>query len=258
MKSLLLTPILFLTLLLPLTLTSLPALAGELLLFAAASTQVPLKQAVALFEEQEGERVRLTFASSGTLARQIEGGAPAALFLSANPKWMDHLHGKGLLSPQGKTDLLGNRLTLIAPKGSPLAGDWPQALPRLLKEGRLSLADPGHAPAGQYAKQSLTNLGLWEELKGRLALAQTVRLALAWVQRGESPLGIVYRTDAKNAPEVTPLYEFDPSSHQPIRYQLALIGQPSGRANEQAKRLYHFLRSKKAMKIFQDYGFEAP
>ena len=200
-----------------------------------------------------GTPVRLSFASSAILARQIEAGAGADLFVSADQEWMDYLERRQLVRKASRHDLLGNRLVLIAPAGN--VADISLAdvasVRAALGSGRLALGEPQTVPAGRYARNALQALGVWPLVEGRLVYADNVRSALAFVARGEAPLGVVYATDARIEKRVVVLAEFPPSSHQPITYPVAL----TSRASPAAARLLQFLQQPEAQAIFQRYGF---
>jgi len=232
-----------------------PALAaGPVMVFAAASTTNAVSEAIKAYEAAGKGKTVASFASSSTLAKQIAHGAPAQVYLSANEKWMNYLAEKELLEPGTRVDLLGNRLVLIAPAGSKERGPIKARMPLLqwLGDGRLAMGDPDHVPAGIYAKQALKYLGLWEQAEPRLARAANVRAALALVERGEAPLGIVYATDAAITPKVTVVGIFPESSHKPIVYPLALL---KGQATPEARAFWRLLRSDEAKGIFKKYGF---
>ena len=167
-------------------------------MFAAASLTNALNEVGQAFEQKEKHTVRFSFASSSTLAKQIENGAPAHLFLSADLDWMDYLDQRKLIVDGSRVNLLGNRLVLIAPVSSPLKVDLKPGidLAGLLSGGLLATGDPDHVPVGKYARQALEKLGAWKGIEGRIARADSVRAALALVERAECPLGIVYATDA--------------------------------------------------------------
>ena len=236
-------------------LASSAALAAEpVMIFAAASTTNAVSDAIKAYEAAGHGKVVSSFASSSTLAKQIAHGAPVQVFLSANEKWMSYLEGQKLVEPGTRVDLLGNRLVLIAPAGAKERGAIKAGIPLVgwLGDGRLAVGDPDHVPAGIYAKQALKSLGLWEKTEPRLARAANVRAALALVERGEAPLGIVYATDAAITPKVKVVGVFPENSHQPIVYPLALI---KGQATEQAKGFWKFLQGDQAKAIFKKYGF---
>jgi molybdate transport system substrate-binding protein len=230
------------------------------LVFAAASLQESLTAAADAWARQGHPRPVLSFAASSALARQIEAGAPADLFLSADEAWMDALAAKGLLRGATRVSLLGNRLVLIAPRSSPMrssatrlviAPGFPlgQALGR---DGRLAVADPAAVPAGKYAKAALTSLGVWPSVAARLAPAENVRAALAFVERGEAPLGIVYETDARASGKVRVVGRFPPGSHPPIAYPLATL---RASRHPDAEAFRRFLASPAGRAIFRRYGF---
>lgn len=233
-----------------------PMAHAEVLLFAAASTGDAVGEVIALYAAGKGERVRASFASSGTLARQIALGAPANVFLSANTRWMDYLAKRRLIVSGSRLDLFGNRLVLIAPEASEIELAIGPGFPllRALGDGRLAVADPAHVPAGIYARQALTALGVWDAIAPRTARAGDVRGALALVARGEAPAGIVYATDLRVSRRVRLIGTFPPSSHAPITYPAALV---AGHDTQAAHRFYVFLMSDAALRVFARHGFAA-
>ncbi|MCP5432039.1 MAG: molybdate ABC transporter substrate-binding protein [Alphaproteobacteria bacterium] len=234
-----------------------PARAGEVSVFAAASLTDALED-VAEARPAEAGAVRFSFASSSTLARQIEAGAPADLFLSADAQWMDYLDTRGLLAPGTRRNLLGNALVVVAPADSPvteLSLDAESLAAALGEKGFLAVGDPDHVPAGIYAKEALESLGLWDGLATRLARADNVRAALVLVARGEAPLGIVYATDAKSSGEVKVVARFPAGSHTPIVYPAALV---AGRESAEAAAFLAFLSGAQARAIFAARGFLDP
>lgn len=227
----------------------------QLTVFAAASTTNALGEIGAAHQKQFGVKVVNSFASSSTLAKQIKAGAPAAVFVSANVKWMDFLEKAKVLAPKSRFNLLRNRLVLIAPVASPLGAlkvEQGLDLAKLLGDGHLALGDPAHVPAGIYAKQALANLGLWDKVKTRVAATANVRAALALVEAGEAPLGVVYSTDAAIGKKVKVLGLFPEKSHPPIVYPAAAIKE---NASPEAIRYLKFLSSAEAREIFAKYGF---
>lgn len=230
------------------------AASTSFLVYGAASLTDALGDAARIFSERTGVEIKTSFASSSVLAKQIEAGAPASVFVSADPEWMDYLAQRGLLKAGSRHDLLGNRLVLIAPAdsrvglrlrpGAPLAA--------ALGAGRLATADPDGVPAGRYAREALTKLGLWKAVSPRLVRAENVRAALEYVARGEAPLGIVYRTDALADKRVRIIDTFPADSHEPIIYPLAL----TAGAGPTAAQFAGFLESPAARQIFTRYGFE--
>lgn len=222
--------------------------------FAAASLKTALDAAAKAWTDQSGNATRITYGGSSALARQIEHGAPAHIYVSANVKWMDYLADKGMIEPESRRDLLGNRLVLIAPKASPQSPSISSSLDlaTALDGGRLAVANTAAVPAGLYARQALTALGIWESVEPHLAQAQDVRAALALVARAEAPLGIVYATDANAEPGVKVLDTFPATSHDPIIYPAALI-RPAD--HESAAALLAFLASEAAATHFRAQGF---
>lgn len=233
---------------------SLPAAAADgTTVYAAASTTNAVTDVAAAFTKETGLVVTPSFASSSTLAKQIEEGAPAEIFISANSKWMDYLADKGLVAQASRADLLGNDLVLIAPKDSAVeavAITETLDLAALLDGGRLAVGDPDHVPAGQYARAALEKLGLWETAEQALARQNDVRSALVLVERGEAPLGIVYSTDAAISKGVKIVGTFPADSHPPIAYPVALV-----KETDAARRFLDFMKSPAARDIFAGYGF---
>lgn len=230
------------------------AFAQNLLIFAAASLTDAINTVVADFQRSTGEKVTVSFASSSTLARQIEQGAPADIFISAAPDWMDYLQQRDYVQPNSRFNLLTNKLVLIAPQTSQvtlkIAPDFPLA--DVLGEERLAMGDPDHVPAGIYARNALENLAVWTDVAPQVARVDTVRAALALVARGEAPLGIVYQSDTVVEPKVRIVDTFPASSHPPIVYPTARIAESDHPA---AKKWLAFLRSDAASRVFQRYGF---
>jgi molybdate transport system substrate-binding protein len=222
--------------------------------FAAASTTNVITEIGELFEHIAGVKVRHSFASSSALARQIASGAPADVYLSANPKWMDYLAERGMIEPGSRTDLLGNRIVFIAPKGhSPnLARASIAELIEMVGDDKLAMGDSTHVPAGIYARQALMNLGLWGRAEPKVAPTLDVRAALTLVERGEVPLGIVYATDAAISEKVDVIHSIPDDSHQPIVYPVALV---KGRGTAPAREFLAFLGSPEAREIYRKYGF---
>jgi len=222
-------------------------------IYAAASLTSALED-LAKTAQGQNLQMRLSFGSSSTLAKQIAQGAPSDLYVSANVKWMDYLDAQDLIEPGTRTNLLGNTLVVIVPKGEtfpmrPEKGfDFASAF-----KGRLALGDPSHVPAGVYAKQALTSLGWWQSLVNRLAPAVDVRAALVYVERGECAAGVVYATDAAISDGVDVLATLPPHSHDPIVYPVAVM---QGRHRPEVKKAMAFLQSKPATEIFRRYGFQ--
>ncbi|HYC64227.1 MAG TPA: molybdate ABC transporter substrate-binding protein [Reyranellaceae bacterium] len=227
--------------------------AQEVRVFAAASLKGALDEAAAAWTG----KTRLTYAASSALARQIEAGAPADLFISADLDWMAYLAGKKLIDAASRTNLLGNRLVLIAPKATAfeLRLERGVDLAGRLGDGRLAMANVAAVPAGKYGKAALEHLGMWSAVAGRVAQAENVRAALLLVARGEAPLGIVYRTDAAAEPGVRVVALFPEASHPPIVYPLAVI---AASTNAEARRFATFLREAAARRVFEKHGFSVP
>jgi molybdate transport system substrate-binding protein len=232
-----------------------PALAQPppLTVFAAASLKNALDDVDAAYSAQTHVPVRAAFAASSALARQIEQGAPADAFLSADSDWMDYVARRNLIVAGSRRDLLTNHLALIAPAAAPvrLAVRPGMPLAQALGGGRLAIAGPD-VPAGRYGRAALTALGVWDSVKDHLAPAENVRAALAFVAQGEAPLGIVYDTDAMTEPKVRIVGLFPESSHPRIVYPAALIAASHNRA---APGYLAFLEGPRAGAIFARYGF---
>lgn len=242
---------------LALLMTTTPALAqrGPLVL-AAASLHEALDEAATAYAERGRPRPVLSFAASSALARQIAAGAPADLFVSADEPWMDDLAQRGLLAPGTRANLAGNRLVLVAPVGSRVRLSLrPGAdLARALGSGRLAMADPDAVPAGRYGKAALTRLGAWRGVEARVARAENVRAALALVERGAAPLGIVYATDARASKGVRVVAVFPAASHPPIRYPIARLARSRDPGAEAFRR---FLLAARGQAILKRHGFTA-
>lgn len=227
---------------------------APLTVFAAASLKESLDEAAAAYQRQTGVPVRVSYAASSALARQIEQGAPADVFFSADLEWMDYLQQRGKLEEATRRSLLGNRLVLVAPKASKAQVDLkrPATLLAALGNGRLAVGQTQTVPAGKYAKASLESLSLWNGVKARLAESESVRAALMLVARGETPLGIVYASDAQAEPAVRVLATFPEDSHPPIVYPVAAL---RGERSAQATRFVAWLATPAAGAIFQRRGF---
>jgi molybdate transport system substrate-binding protein len=236
-----------------LALAPLPALAADITVFGAASLSDALKDIAADYQTQSGKSVVVSFAASSALARQIEASGGADMFISADLDWMDYLDKKGLIAPGSRENLLGNRLVLVAPKDAPtpIAIAPHFDLLAALKGGRLAIANPDTVPAGKYGRAALTTLGVWDSVANHLANAEDVRVALAYVARGEAPLGIVYETDAKAEPNVKIVGIFPQNSHPPILYPAALTKD----AKPEARGFLAYLCSPKARAVFEKDGF---
>jgi molybdate transport system substrate-binding protein len=221
--------------------------------FAAASLTDVLQELGDGFTKDSSIPVRFSFAASSTLARQIENGAAADVFFSADLEWMDYLQTRKLVQPATRHDVLGNRLVLIAPTDSQVKLKIQPhfALAATLGNGRLATGDPDSVPVGRYAREALTNLGVWDEVAARLVRADSVRSALAFVDRGEAALGIVYLTDALIDKKVRVVDEFPENTHKAIIYPAAL----TNAANNDAAKFLSFIRGTAANAAFQRYGF---
>ena len=220
--------------------------------FAAASMKTALDDIAAEWQRETGRVTRLSYAGTSALARQIEQGAPADVFLSADLDWMDYLARRGMV--QDPRPLLANRLVLVAPRDSrvELRLEPGAPLAAALGGGRLSVANVDSVPAGRYAKQALDHLGLWQQLAHRLVQATDVRAALRLVARGEAPLGIVYATDAHAEPKVRIVAMFDQETHPTILYMAAMVAEST---NRDGSDFVAYLRSPPARKIFEREGF---
>lgn len=231
-----------------------PLQAGEVSVFAAASTRTALDRIAAEFSARTGQSVTPVYAGSNLLARQIIEGAPADIFLSAAPEWMDEVERQGLVQPGTRRDLLGNRLVLVSadPDAPEVIIDEELDLSGLLGDGRLAMGLVDAVPAGQYGKAALTGLGLWEGVADRVAQADNVRAALALVALGEAPLGIVYASDAAAEPAVRVIGQFPADSHPPITYPVALL---TGAGDAADRDFLAALSSPGAQAAFRDEGF---
>ncbi len=225
--------------------------------FAAASLTDVLEEVGQAYARTAAVPVRFSFAASSALARQIESGAPADVFFPADEEWMDYLAARGLVRTDTRTDVVGNALVLVAPADSRLQL---KIAPRfalaaaLGKRGRIATGDPDSVPVGKYAKAALMSLGVWESVARRIVPAESVRSALNFVSLGETPLGIVYATDARGNSRVRVVDTFPAATHDPITYPAAV----TSRGGEDAAGFVRFLRSSQAQAIFARYGFTAP
>jgi len=228
---------------------------APLTVFAAASLKESLDEAATAYERGGGAPVRVSYAASSALARQIEQGAPADVFVSADQAWMDALQEQELIDPASRRNLLGNTLVLVAPKDSKVQVALKPGLDLaalLGADGRLALALTNSVPAGKYAKQSLVKLGAWEGVKSRTAEAENVRAALLLVARGEAPLGIVYGSDALAEPKVRVVATFPADAHAAIVYPIARV---AASTHPQAKAFVQWLQTPAARAIFARHGF---
>jgi molybdate transport system substrate-binding protein len=233
-----------------------PALAQDksLTVFAAASMKNALDDVDAAYSAKTGVRIVASYAASSTLAKQIEQGAPADIFVSADTDWMDYAINKKTINEPTRVNLLGNSIVLIAPKDSKIDNvtiDQGFDLAKLAGPGKIATGDVQAVPVGIYAKAALQKLGIWDSVEPKMAMAANVRTALTLVARGEAPLGIVYATDAKVEPGVKVIGTFPESSHDPIIYPVAA----TANAKPDATPYLAFLRSSAAKTIFESYGF---
>jgi molybdate transport system substrate-binding protein len=223
--------------------------------FAAASLKDALDAADAGWTKDSGKQVVASYAASSALAKQIEQGAPADIFIPADEDWMNYLADKKLIKPDTRFDLLGNTLVLIAPKDSKIETKIAEGFPiaSLLGDGHLAMANTDSVPAGKYGKAALTKLGVWDQVRDKIAQADNVRAALQLVSRGEAPLGIVYATDAKSDPNVKVIDIFPEGTHPPIIYPIAIMASST---NADAPALLAYLKSSATQRVFKDQGFK--
>jgi molybdate transport system substrate-binding protein len=230
---------------------------SALVVFAAASTTNVVNEIGDIYTARNLGRIKTSFASSSTLAKQIASGAPADVYLSANKKWMDYLEERKAVVRTTRFDLLGNRIVLICPVGSPIQPfEISEALnlaSLLGPDGRLALGDPDHTPVGMYGRKAMEKLGLWEQVRGRLAPMKDVRAALVMVERAETPLGQVYATDAAISRKVRVVGTFPLESHPQIIYPVAAV---TGGKAEAAAAFMDFLKTPDARTVFTKFGFE--
>ncbi|EGQ8275268.1 molybdate ABC transporter substrate-binding protein [Vibrio parahaemolyticus] len=228
--------------------------ATDLKVYAASSMTNAIDEIAQDFKEKYDVTVTPVYGGSSSIARQIINGAPADVFISANTKWMDYLVDEGVIDSDNVTNLVRNSLVLIAPKSSSIAvfnfadaKAWEAAL----NGSRLALGNPTSVPAGMYAKESLTTLGVWKEIQTKVAPAKNVRLALALVERGEAPLGVVYKTDAQLTSKVKIVGEFASDTHAAIVYPAAVVNDST-----ESRQFFQYLKSEDAKRVFAHYGFQ--
>ncbi|MCK6442884.1 molybdate ABC transporter substrate-binding protein [Elstera cyanobacteriorum] len=221
--------------------------------FAAASLKNALDEIMSVWNAKGGAKTTASYAASSALAKQIENGAPADIFFTADLEWMDYAQQRTLIKADSRVTLLGNRLVLVAEKGrqAPVTIDPALDLKRLLKGNRLAMGEINSVPAGKYGKAALTSLGLWASVENSVAGAESVRAALTLVARGETPLGIVYQTDAAAQPKVEIVGTFPENSHPRILYPVALTTQ----SQASAEAFFAYLKSKDAQPAYTKQGF---
>ncbi len=231
-----------------------PAQSKDVVVLAAASLKNALDEASATWTKETGKTAKISYAASPALARQIEAGIPADIFISADVPWMDHVAERKLINAPSRSDFVGNQLVLVAPGNSKidLKIEKGFGLRTALGDGRLAMGNVDAVPAGRYGKAALEALGVWRSVADRLAQAENVRMALTLVSRGEAPLGIVYRTDAASDPNVRIVGLFPDGTHPPIVYPMALL---STSTNPDAQAFVDFLKSPKARSFFEKQGF---
>ncbi len=236
------------------TSTQAPAQGGDVVVFAAASLKNALDAITAQWQTETGKKVVISYAASSALAKQIEQGAPAQMFISADLDWMDYAAQKHLIKPETRSNLLGNRIVLIAAKDKAQSVAIKPAfdLVKVLGSGRLAMANVDAVPAGKYGKAALEKLGVWSSVSDKVAQAENVRAALLLVSRGEAPAGIVYQTDAAAEPNVKIIGTFPEDTHPPIIYPIALT---ASAANPDAEALLAYIKSARAKPVFEAQGF---
>ncbi len=247
--------ILFTSLCLLISGTASAATSSVVTVFAASSLTNAMQTLAQEYQAKTGTVVRLSLASSSTLARQIAQGAPADIYISADNRWMNYVEEKGAMDTASRKSLLTNALVLVAPKSANentlnVEPNWP--LKRVLDGTRLAIGNPAYVPAGIYAQQSFEKLGVWSTASTVLAPTNNVRSALMLVENGESQLGVVYKTDALIAKRVKIVAQLPNGSHDPIEYPIAMV---KGRNTSAVSHFYQYLQSAAADKIFVQYGF---
>ena len=230
------------------------AQSADLVVFAAASLKNALDAVNAQWQKETGKKATISYAASSALAKQIEQGAPAQMFISADLDWMDYVAQKNLIKPDTRSNLLGNRIVLVAPKDKAQAIEIKPGfdLGKVLGDGRLAMANVDSVPAGKYGKSALEKLGVWASVSDKVAQAENVRAALLLVSRGEAPAGIVYQTDAAADPGVQTVGTFPEDTHPPIIYPIALTANAS---HPDAAAFLAYIKSAKAKPLFEAQGF---
>lgn len=230
---------------------SLSVKAESVTVYAAASLTNAINDLVKIYEKQNKVEVKTSYAGSSTLAKQIEAGAPADVFISADTQWMDYLQNKKLVAANDRINLLGNRLVLITPKGQLLKVKLDKTTdPNKVFTGKICTGDTKSVPVGKYAKQAFTNLGWWSRIEPKLVETEDVRAALNFVARGECQVGTVYATDAAISKDVTVVGVFPENTHSPIIYPVGMV-----KKNRNSAKFYQFLQSNQAKVVFKKYGF---
>ena len=239
---------------LALALSAATAGAQDVTVFAAASLTNALEEIAKAYRAKGGGAVKFSFASSSTLARQIESGAAADIFASADEQWMDYLAERKLIEPATRSSRLGNTLVLITPATDKRAVDIKPGfdLAGMIGNGKLATGDPAHVPVGRYAQQALTRLGVWDAVAPKLARTDNVRAALLLVERGEAPFGIVYGTDAAASGKVNVAGTFPADSHPPVSYPFAILAK---RDRSEVKSFFEFLYGPEAQAVYRKAGF---
>jgi molybdate transport system substrate-binding protein len=227
---------------------------GDVVVFAAASLKNALDAINAQWQKETGKKATISYGASSALAKQLEQAAPAQMFISADLDWMDYVAQKNLIKPETRSNLLGNRIVLIAPKdrAQPVEIKAGFDLAKVLGDGRLSMANVDAVPAGQYGKAALEKLGVWGSVSGKIAQAENVRAALLLVSRGEAPAGIVYQTDAASDPNVKIVGTFPEDTHPRIICPIALT---AGANHPDAAAFLDYVKSAKAKPLFEAQGF---
>ena len=227
----------------------------QVLVFAASSLTDVLTELAETYAKAGHAKPAFSFAASSALARQIENGAPAALFISADEQWMDYVAERKLIVPETRASFLGNTLVLVTPADRPLTLDIKPGFPlaKALGSGKLSMGDPDSVPVGKYAKAALENLGVWTQVEPNVIRADNVRVALAFVERGEAVAGIVYATDAALTKKVAVAGTFPEASYPPVSYPIAVV---TGRDSPAARAFRDYVLSAEAKAVFVKYGFK--
>ncbi len=230
------------------------AAAQDVTVFAAASLTNVFEQAAKLYRDQGGGPVKYSFAASSTLAKQIERGAGADVFASADEEWMDYLAQRNLIETATRASRLSNTLVLITPLGERKTVDIRPGfdLAGMIGGGRLATGDPAHVPVGRYAEQALTKLGVWKAVAPKLARTDNVRAALLLVERGEAPFGIVYGTDAAASGKVQIAGTFPADTHEPVSYPIAIVAKHD---RPEVRRFLEFLGGPEAQRVYRSSGF---